>query len=335
MEPLFDDLLQHFPAIRNIWAMDPATYGESFQINRDVIGDEPNWLDVPRDLLHMINHFQELMPPPLIAIGSSLGAALLTILSTWHPRLFSGLILAEPAYGPRKGYYWPSSNKLYPARLVAKRRESWPSREDARKAFAKSPLYRSYDPRVIDKVLEHELVDVKDGVVGQRVALRTPKSIITSIWVRAIPRPPGLPANPGDDIPIDHQSPVPGFGRPEAPYTWGSLPFVYPPVLLIWGEESELFGNKIAHNRNLILDPLGTGHGGGGGISKGQVDQACIPGVHHGLVFESPLNVAKAAASWSKKIREEWLKKMYERKSQPAVDHSKVNEEVMARFAKL
>ncbi|KAF2171685.1 hypothetical protein M409DRAFT_17922 [Zasmidium cellare ATCC 36951] len=345
-EPLFDDLLQQFPGIRNIWAIDPATYGESFWLNRDTIGDEPSWLDIPRDILHTMNHLQDLMPPPIIGIGHSLGGALLTVLSTWHPRLFTGLILTEPAYGPKKGIKWPTPNKFYPSVLVAKRRVTWASRDEARKAFAKAPLYKSYDPRVVDKVVQHDLVDVSSlndksrrslGKIepGTSVTLATPKSITESIWVHPRPKLANFPANPGDDIPDEHVNPIPGFGRPEAPVTWNSIPHLYPPVLLAWGAESELFGEKRAANRKWTAGVMGTGHGGGGGLASGQVTEVSIAGAHHHIPFEKPTDLARAAASWSKKIREGWLQKMDERKSQPEIDHYKVNEEILSRYAKL
>lgn len=345
-EPLFDDLLQQFPAIRNIWAIDPATYGASFLLNRDTIGDEPNWLDIPRDVLHTINYFQELMPPPIIGIGHSLGGALLTVLSTWHPRLFTGLILTEPAYGPRKGVRWPTNHKMYPAVLVSKRRDTWPSPEEACKAFAKSPLFRSYDPRVIDKVVEHDLVDISSldetaraslGNVdpGRSVTLTTPKSITTSIWAHPRPKLAGFPANPGDDIPDEHVNPIPGVGRPEAPVTWNALPFVWPPVLLVWGTESALYGEKRKFSRRNIADVIGTGHGGSGGLAKGQITEATIVGASHHVPFERPTDLAKAAATWSGMIQGAWLKRMEETKIQPGIDHYRVHEEIVSRFAKL
>lgn len=32
-----------------------------------------SWFDHPRDLLHMINHFRNQMPRPLVGIGHSMG----------------------------------------------------------------------------------------------------------------------------------------------------------------------------------------------------------------------------------------------------------------------
>lgn len=34
-----------------------------------------NWFDHSRDLLHMINHFREEMPRPIIGVGHSMGCA--------------------------------------------------------------------------------------------------------------------------------------------------------------------------------------------------------------------------------------------------------------------
>lgn len=38
-----------------------------------------NWFDHSRDLLHMINHFREEMPRPIIGVGHSMGCAQLLV----------------------------------------------------------------------------------------------------------------------------------------------------------------------------------------------------------------------------------------------------------------
>src|SRR5271170_6534419 len=53
LEPFIWDLLNqsNLPAIRAIWATDIASFGKSFWLNRDEIGDEPHWFDSARDMI--------------------------------------------------------------------------------------------------------------------------------------------------------------------------------------------------------------------------------------------------------------------------------------------
>jgi pimeloyl-ACP methyl ester carboxylesterase len=192
-EPLVDDLLTQVPRIRGAWTIDAASNATSYMLNLATIGDEPHWLDYPRDIWQVINRFQELMLPPIIGIGQSLGCGALSLLSTWHPRLFAGLVLCEPAFGPDKGIEWPTPPKFYPGILVAKRQDVWPSREEAAKALRRSQMYKHFDARVFQRVVDYELraVDAQDGIESlskEAVTLVTPKALVTAQWLR--PEPP-------------------------------------------------------------------------------------------------------------------------------------------------
>lgn len=72
-----------------------AHQGESATLNESNLRNDPHLFDHSRDLLYMISHFQENMPPPLIRIGHSIGAAQVVFLSLLHPRLLTSLILIE------------------------------------------------------------------------------------------------------------------------------------------------------------------------------------------------------------------------------------------------
>jgi pimeloyl-ACP methyl ester carboxylesterase len=195
-EPLIDDLLRRFRHIHSVWAIDAASNAASYELNRNVIGDEPHWLDYPRDIWQVINHFQELMPQPLFGVGQSLGCGALSLLSTWHPRLFAGLIFCEPAFGPDKGIEWPTPPKYYPGVLVAKRQDVWSSREQARNALRRSQMYKHYDPRVFERVMQYEIravteMDSRTDASKDAVTLVTPKSLVTAQWLRPEPPLPG------------------------------------------------------------------------------------------------------------------------------------------------
>src|SRR5690348_15148828 len=103
-----------------------------------------SWMDHPRDILHMINHFRKEMPLPLIGIGHSYGGNNLANLSLIHPRLFATLILLDPviAAHPKKTSSGPVASSTF-------RRDLWPTREAAIASFKSSPFYQVWDPRVL------------------------------------------------------------------------------------------------------------------------------------------------------------------------------------------
>ncbi|KAK4565662.1 hypothetical protein LTR86_003510 [Recurvomyces mirabilis] len=328
-EPFIDDLLTVFSRIRNIWTIDAASNGASYILNKDIIGDQPNWLDYPRDLWQAINHFHAQMPPPLVGIGQSLG-------------LFSGIVLCEPALGPSPGAVWPRPTRYYPGVLAAKRKDVWPSREAAAEALAKSMLYRHYDPRVLERVLKYEIreVDSNDGIHASvppdRVTLTTPKALTVAQWLRPSPPLPGFPTDPEDTVVEDMKTTIPGFSRPEAWWLWRSLPHVSPPVLFVWGSDSELFsGAGLKFRELLYTSVIGTGPGGGGGQATRQVDEAEIAGAHHSVVLEKPKGSAEAVGQWLQKKVLEWDEGRINRKTQPINDPTRIPAALMEKLAKL
>jgi pimeloyl-ACP methyl ester carboxylesterase len=111
------------------------------------------WLDHSRDLLHMVNTFRDKMPRPLIGIGHSMGGCQLANLSLIHPRLFETLILFDPVIQRMVSV----SGNVGPAHASARRRDRWPSREDAAKSMMRSKFYQSWDKRVFDCWIQHGL----------------------------------------------------------------------------------------------------------------------------------------------------------------------------------
>lgn len=76
-EPLWEDLWhrskKHNFRLRSIWIADVAQQGQSGVLNEELLGNDPNWNDHPRDLLHLINMKRDQMPRPLFGIGHSMG----------------------------------------------------------------------------------------------------------------------------------------------------------------------------------------------------------------------------------------------------------------------
>lgn len=268
-EPLFDDLLRaldHSPVrIRGIWAADAPSNGKSYLLNKDDIGDEVCWLDHPRDIFHMINHFQTQMPPPIIGIGQSLGVGSIFLPSSWHPRLFAGIVALEPALGPDTDAKWPVPPHMFPGVTSARRKDVWPSREAARRNYSRSRYYGAFDARVLEKVIQHELTEVNPS--SSSVTLTTPKSLESAAWMHADPPLTHSPLHPGSNIPRDRASLIPGFYQPDAHHFYDHLPTIHPPVLFVWGSKSPM---TPASQRKFYASTVGSGVGGcgKGGITE-------------------------------------------------------------------
>ena len=323
-EPFFDDLLLYASTlspplrIRSIWAPDAVHNCASYALNASLLGDAVHWHDFSRDIWALINHFQSAMPPPLIGLGQSLGAGTMTLLSTWHPRLFSGIVAFEPALGPAPGIKWPLPDRYFPAVVSARRKARWASREEAARYLRKSVYYRPFDDRVFDRVVKHELRNIDDGDGGGGgggggVTLTTPKTLETYAWARPWPALAGTAAPKERGIDGRDTEFVPGFYRPEAAELQRTLPFVLPPVLLVWGEKSNI---SPAERRVWYRENVGTGPGGGGGVASGQVREAEVQGAGHPVSLEKPELCAEATGRWLAELQQTLDKERERRRDQ-------------------
>lgn len=363
-EPHFDDLLSTGVPIRSIWIADSVASAASYRLNEDSIGDEVHWLDYARDMWQMINHFQAQMPPPLVGIGNSLGFGEMAVLSTWHPRLFSGVVAIDPALGPRVGTRWPAPYKWYPGVLATRRKDTWESRDDARNALLKTAYYQKYDPRVFERVMAHEIRDIDDqsltsssspsslsssppsfspstpptatttspGPKPSPVTLTTPKYMESYIWMLADPPLPNhLPAPEAHANPRYRRAAPPGFYRPESYRMFAALPELHPPVLLAWGAKSP---HAAGWNRAFYLDTIGRGVGGNGGEESGNVSETLVDGAGHPVAQERPRELAGAIAPWLVDIKQR-CDRAREEKGKQLPFRKEVHPEYLERIEKL
>ncbi|KAB8349600.1 hypothetical protein FH972_023624 [Carpinus fangiana] len=183
-EPLWDELLAYSRRtkkfrIRSIWIADVAHQGKSSVLNEGKLGNDPSWYDHPRDLLLMINHFRKAMPRPLVGIGHSMGGNNIANLALLHPRLLTSVIMLDPVIQDKSSV----SGNYNPAYSSSFRRDLWPSREAARKAFAKSPFYQKWDPRAFDLWIEHGLRELPTAIYPEGTVVPASKP-------KASPAPP-------------------------------------------------------------------------------------------------------------------------------------------------
>ena len=334
---MLDELLAQRLPIRAAWGMDIAHHSASYVLNEDVIGDEPNWLDGSRDMIQMVNYFGPQMPPPIYGIGTSLGGANILMMSIHHPRLFAGMVLIEPIF--ETGYRWKGHNNAEPRKdsnhhivRLARRRDVWPSREDARAKLRKSPYYASFDPRVFDLIIKYDLRDMPTPENPKTVTLTTPKSQEVYTFGKPDPPFPGYPAAPEYRNRPDYTTSVPGFYRGEVIQQKLALPQAFPPIHYLWGAKSEISNSDYPQR---IIDQTGVGEGGGGGVASDQVTSRVIEDVGHAIPLESPGKAAEAVADWLRPEIEKWNKEAKRRREQPPFNPGVLNPLWSERLLKL
>ncbi|KAK5115975.1 hypothetical protein LTR62_000431 [Meristemomyces frigidus] len=331
-EPLWDELYDRLRAknigITSIWIADVAHQGTSGVFNERQLGNDPSWLDHPRDMFLMVNHFRKEMKRPLIGIGHSMGGNNLVNLSLMHPRLFTTLILIDPVIQrqvSRIGNYAP-------ARASVKRRDQWPSRKAAEAAFKRSKFYQTWDPRVLDLWVQYGLRDLPTHLYpkaiptsnatplltadpststviptgDKEVTLTTTKhqEVLTFLRMKSSPiADSALPAeitNPDLDPELKDDS---SFYSPALVSTFNKLPHLRPSVRYIYGDQSPLSAPLHIADRRAMT---GIGVGGSGGMKKGTVTDVTFRGVGHLIPMEDVAQTAEACADWVVPELERW-----------------------------
>jgi pimeloyl-ACP methyl ester carboxylesterase len=277
----------------------------------------------------MVNLFRAQMPRPLIGIGHSMGGCQLANLSLLHPRLFETLILIDPVIQGKVSLL----GNVSPAAASARRRERWPSREEAAQSFQRSKFYQTWDSRVLDRWVKYGLRDVPTKLYPDakepEVTLTTTKHQEVLTFLR-----PNFASQPGDTEPSSadftllnpmlnrrtHADITPTtelqtpFYRGESTIVFNQLPSVRPSVFYIFGEKSFLSDDPSIEDKMRLT---GSGVSGSGGRAEGRVANVMVKEAGHLIpmekVGESAEHISKWVGKemvryrdWEKKTEEEW-----------------------------
>lgn len=294
-----------------------------------MIGDEPHWDDAARDMIHLINTFQERMPPPIIGMGQSWGGYVPVSCALLHPRLFAGVVALEPFLaalepslviegGKRLGF------AAITAKAMAKKKDTWKSRTEARTALLRSPYFARFDKDVFEQVIKY---DLKLTGNGGEVTLTTPKAMEAMMMMRMQDREKGRRWS--DWGGKAERQIAPGFYRSEPDIIKHRLKDVRPPVLYVFASES-IVGSAYA---DWLVERTGTGEMGSGGAKKGKVELVWVEGSDHPMPLEKPKETAKAIVPWVQKLVKSWLEEAQEDRRPFWV--SKVDPEYMKKLQKL
>lgn len=277
----------------------------------------------------MVNIFRDQMPRPIVGVGHSMGGCQLANLALLHPRLFETLILIDPVIQGKLSI----NGNISPAAASARRREIWPSREEAAKSFAKSKFYQAWDPRVLDAWIKNGLRDMPtklfpDGKQPE-VTLTTTKHQEVMTFLRG-----NFQERPGDKEPSSAEytlsnpkvnrrthpditpfdEPQTPFYRGESTIVFSQLPSLRPSVFYIFGEHSFLTNDSVIEEKMRVT---GSGVGGSGGRAEGRVANVTVKDTGHLIpmekVDESADHISKWVSremeryrDWERKTEEEW-----------------------------
>jgi pimeloyl-ACP methyl ester carboxylesterase len=313
-EPFWDALYSYSRGrfgVRAIWMADVCNQGESGVLNEEELGNEPSDFDHARDYLCLVNHFRKEMPLPIVGLGHSMGSAVIINLATLHSRLFTALIAIEPPI--TKGD--SGIDLSVPFRLTF-RKDKWSSREEAEALFRKNPMFKSWDPAVVDRYLRHGLRPLPTAIHPDQEALlkvedERPLTLTTTKhqevleYARA-----AYPSDPNTCLETASKKQPhvvrQGFHRPEAHQTFSQLPFLRPSVHYIVGDKSSIASSQPKHCAER-LKITGTAVTGSGGNEAGRVKETVLKDGTHWIPFETPKLLAdEIVGPWLEKELERW-----------------------------
>ncbi|PWY93905.1 toxin biosynthesis protein [Aspergillus sclerotioniger CBS 115572] len=306
-EPIWNELVAlKGVKIKGIWFADCVNQGASGVVNEDVLGDDPNWFDHSRDLLHMVNHFRDQIKPPIVGIAHSFSCATFVHLSVMHPRLFHSLIFLEPMVqveSPSK------AGGRSPALWASSRPDLWPSREAATTFIRSNPFWRNWDPRAVNQYLQYGLRPTPTALYpnasSDAVTLATTKAQEAWTYLRFNATPQAGNDDPTERLLGPDLATTPNgltTNNPEyvAVCPWCSIAFeflqyVRPSVLFVFGEKSHI---NVPERRKDKLERTGTGLGGSGGVVAGRVKAEVLPGTSHLAPLEKIHDTAWLLSGW-------------------------------------
>ncbi|KAJ4483833.1 Alpha/beta hydrolase family-domain-containing protein [Lentinula aciculospora] len=252
--------------IRECWAIDVQNHGEAAVLNEQVTREIPDawsiwdyadaFVTLRRDILgsnpsYRNNKFV------LVAHSASATAAILT--TTFFPlpvlqsqAIFHSLILIEPAIAPNPAFIDPARHTpLYRSisRLIAKRKDTWTSKEEARAWMAEKMPWGMWDERVLKVYVEFGLGYAADKGVTLRCTRRTE----ALAYERGIRQSlPGLwqlnllcsaNAHVGDKTATSKSTSESESGRTASKPVGSHKPII--PIHIVWGEVDDLFSREI------------------------------------------------------------------------------------------
>ncbi|KAJ7881067.1 alpha/beta-hydrolase [Mycena olivaceomarginata] len=155
--------------IREAWSFDWQSHGESAVLNEKALEDGPDSAPVERWASAITGFIKSdvVKGHRLVGIGYSSGTiALMNSMRQFDKCPYIGLILVEPSLMDED--VWNTHKEIRSGfemvtKAVMHRRNTWESKEAARKYFLGRSPYKSWDPRIVELFVEYALKNSKDN----------------------------------------------------------------------------------------------------------------------------------------------------------------------------
>ena len=151
--PLVEHLRTGFRCV----AFDQRAHGDSGL----AVDQSFDWHALAYDVLAVIDAMALSRP---FGLGHPCGGALLLLAEVARPATFTSLYLFEPIVAPVDDPHSPGVDNPMPGR-ARRRRETFASREDAYRNFARKPPLSSVAPEALRAYVDHGFDDLEDGTV--------------------------------------------------------------------------------------------------------------------------------------------------------------------------
>jgi pimeloyl-ACP methyl ester carboxylesterase len=231
-----------------------------------------------------------------------------------HPRLFTTLVLIDPAMGTLSST--PPEAGPNPGMLSTFRKDVWLSRDAAAEEFKASRFYQKWDPRVLDRWIECGLRDLPTPIYPDGTMLKGKKPVTLTTTkhqeVFTFVRPnfdgygPGKAPDRRTHADLNPNLPtIYPFYRADSPWTFFRLPELRPSVLYIFGRQSSI---SAAPAWQAKMETTGIGVGGSGGAKADRVKSVWLEDVGHLMPMEAVGQTADAALDWLDSEMQRWTK---------------------------
>ncbi|TDZ27334.1 Abhydrolase domain-containing protein ACTT2-2 [Colletotrichum spinosum] len=158
-------------AIRSIWMADSAFQGKSLPLNASSQFSAVSWQDHAEDLVQLMQHFRGEMKQPVIGIGHSMGGCHIATMSVIQRRIFSSMILLDPAISP-PGLGMEAFGFEH---MTLRLRTHWPNRQMAETSVKR--MFETWDPEVIDLFMGCAIKDDAAPAVPRRQDAEKPPAV--------------------------------------------------------------------------------------------------------------------------------------------------------------
>lgn len=174
--PVYAPLVAHLGRRFRCFGLDLRGHGWSTLPVRP--GTDGIWRGFADDVLATVDGFG--LEPPVIGLGHSSGGAAVLMAEANRPGTFAALWCFEPIIWPD-----PGDGRARAARIAGgarRRRDRFPSRQEAYDNFASKPPLSALAPDALAAYVEHGFRDEPDGTV----VLRCDREVEADVYLRAL-----------------------------------------------------------------------------------------------------------------------------------------------------